>query len=62
MKNYKNIQCQYIYDMKLWKGPNTCRYQTSIEFFKNCVKDETKTQGKEYVDLARLITWAMKEK
>jgi len=26
------------------------------------VKDETKTQGKEYVDLARLITWAMKEK
>jgi len=26
------------------------------------VKDGTKTQGKKKVDLARLITWAMKEK
>jgi hypothetical protein len=26
------------------------------------VKDKTKTQAKEYVDLARLITLAMKEK
>jgi hypothetical protein len=33
-----------------------------LNFLKNCVKDGTKTQGKKKVDLARLITWAMKEK
>jgi len=46
MKTYKNIQCQYIYGMKLWKGSNTCRYQTNIEFLKILCEGPNKNSRK----------------
>jgi hypothetical protein len=46
MKTYKNIQCQYIYGMKHWKGSNTCKYQTSIDFFKELCEAWNKNSRK----------------
>jgi hypothetical protein len=44
------------------KDPTHVSTKQILNFQKNLVKDKTKTQGKEHVDLARLITWAMEEK
>jgi hypothetical protein len=41
------------------KDPTHVGTKLVLIFLKNRVKDETKAQGKEYVDLAKLITWAM---
>lgn len=62
---WKLIKIFYANTFMVWnfeKDPTHVGTKLVLIFLKNHVKDETKTQGMEYVDLARLITWAMKEK